>query len=101
MAKIPGIVFLIVGIGVAVSSLIIKAKQLFIFSIVGGIMVVYGVIQMLAKKKTEPPVKYVQPPPTNHYSQGHIKYCPKCGITSSSDDFYCARCGTPLAIHRQ
>ena len=98
MAKIHGLVYIIIGIFVSVASWKINNEDLYLFFYVGILFIGAGVAKLLLgflknKKETE---KTVHQRKTHHQSQHlqqHYKRCKRCGSIIRANDRFCSRCG--------
>lgn len=94
MAKIHGLVYVVVGLFVSVFSWKLNYEKLVFFFYIGLVFIVIGITKMilgLAKKRTDKTEK-------GHYkdNQKQRKYCPKCGNGLNAGDIFCSRCGTRI-----
>jgi hypothetical protein len=97
VAKIPALIYLLVGAVVSYVSLRIGNTFTFFFY-VGLVFIGIGLAKLLIgfllrKKETKTEKKTLQQEtkPVNH-----IRYCPRCRSACRMFDFFCWRCGTRL-----
>jgi len=99
MAKIHGIVYLIIGIFVTFASYKINYDKLYFFFYIGLLFIIYGVAQIVIgfinkeEKKESVRQNQFRQTPNQQY-----KRCPTCGNVSRAQDNFCARCGARLLI---
>src|SRR3989338_3335050 len=98
MAKIHGLVYLIIGIFVSVASWKINNEDLYIFFYAGILFVGVGVAKLLLslmrnKKEDEKIIhhKEISHRQTQHLQ--HYKRCKGCGSVMRINDRFCSRCG--------
>ena len=104
MAKIPGIIYLIIGIFVAVASYEISYNKLYFFFYIGLIFIVYGVARIVIefinkgeeKKVNSPNMRRNQLNQVKQTLKQQYKRCPNCGNVARGYDNFCARCGNKL-----
>ena len=99
MAKIHGIVYVLIGIFVTIASYLIDRNDLWAFLYVGVFFIAFGVakivIQFIMGQKEE------QKPQTAQQKSIHLqnyKKCHRCGNVSRLTDRFCARCGNKLYV---
>ncbi len=97
MAKIPALVYLLVGALVSYVSLRIGANFTFFFY-VGLVFIGVGLAKLLIgfvlrKKETKNEKKVEQ---KSEKQTPHIRYCPRCRSACRMFDYFCWRCGTRL-----
>lgn len=94
MAKIHGLVYVVVGLFVSVFSWKLNYEKLVFFFYIGLVFIVIGITKMLlnltkSKHKTDEGHRRAQ-------HQHSLKYCPKCGNGLKAGDIFCSRCGTRI-----
>ncbi|MBS3104867.1 zinc ribbon domain-containing protein [Candidatus Woesearchaeota archaeon] len=91
MAKIHGLVYILVGLFVSIFSWRLNYEKLIFFFYAGWIFVFIGVVKLifnLIKTKMNKKEKI------HHKSvQQHVKFCHNCGIALRQQAKFCARCG--------
>ena len=124
--KIHGIAYSIIGLFVAVTSFyLFKGNQQFLFYIVGGALLSFGIVKMLIDRVREP--KYEDSSKPKNQGQKHqpqaiykptqqmferqagqqnsnrvppanqqVRYCPQCGTMVSVQQNFCHSCGAQL-----
>ena len=97
MTEIPGIVWLIVGIMITLVSLWLGNKNIILFIIAGGVMVLVGLLKMVVKRKEKKEMKAAERPQQQPQS---VKYCHKCGTALMAIDQFCHNCGSRV-FHRR
>ncbi|MDP3765033.1 MAG: hypothetical protein Q8R04_00820 [Nanoarchaeota archaeon] len=102
MAKIHGLVYIVVGLFVSIFSWKVNYEKFIFFFYVGLIFVfigilklVFGLIKRKMDRKEEPLERVhhkvsIQP----HHQAHHYKRCHKCGNAVKLHDGFCSRCGT-------
>ena len=98
MAYIPGIIFVIIGVIVSITSYFF-VEEIFIFTYVGLSFVAYGILKMIYKKITSPkketPIQHNNQ--VNHKKRHyHHPHCPNCNIQVGIHNNFCHNCGTNL-----
>lgn len=119
MAKIPGYLFLILGLIVSIASSVINKKELTIFVYIGYLFIAYGAAKILISlilknEKHDNKEKQLQVPEAvrnnpqlrKEYQQkfgkiakdmqGYVGYCPSCGTPMRGINIFCHRCGRRL-----
>ena len=91
MAKIHGIIYLIIGFFVSAVSWKINYQRLQFFFYIGLILIIYGVARIVIefinkKEKKEIPQNKLNP-------KLQYKRCITCGNTARGFDNFCSRCG--------
>ena len=106
MAKLPGVLLIVVGLIVTVSSIVVSGLKIFV--VMGVPMLLFGIIRLIGEKgnkKKAPeqplshaPVKQHHPQQHVHHSQrrSHFKYCSMCGKHIRSDSAFCTHCGSKV-----
>ena len=88
MAEIPGPIFIILGVIIAVASFIInrmgKTNRMVVFIIAGALMVAWGAIKIMTNPKARPKEK------PKHEAKA---FCSRCGSVLKTFDNFCPRCG--------
>lgn len=101
MAKIHGLVYIVVGLFVSVFSWKVDYQKFIFFFYVGWVFVFIGVVKLIfvfIKRKMgikEEPVKMAQHKVSiqPHHQAYHYKRCRKCGNAVRLHDRFCSRCG--------
>ena len=104
MAKVHGIVYLIIGIFVAIASYKINYDKLYVFFYIGLLFIIYGVAKIIIDYINKDEKKQVVPPNINKNQLNQFrqpvkqlyKRCPNCGNVARGYDNYCPRCGNRL-----
>lgn len=92
MAKIHGLVYVIIGLSISIVSWKLKNEKLMSFFYIGLIFVLIGFVKLIFNKikrkvgKTEKIHKAT-------YQNQRFKYCPKCRTMLNVYDRFCRRCG--------
>ncbi len=118
--RIHGLVYIIIGIFVAVTSFyLFKANQQFMFYVVGGALISFGIVKILIDKVREPkyeeqPKQAQQQPQRQHQqrykptqemfasrqpsnqSTRESRYCYQCGSQIHVGQNFCHNCGVRL-----
>ena len=96
MAKIHGLLYVIVGLFVSIMSWKLDYQKLIFFFYAGLIFILFGVIKLIfnlvknkANKSEEIHFK------SQHQTQ-RFKYCAKCGSPSRLQDKFCRKCGVRI-----
>ncbi len=99
MAKIHGLVYIVVGLFVSILSWKLNYEKLIFFFYIGWFFVLIGAFKLVlnfiknkAKKQETIQTKAHHTP----HSQQHAKYCARCGNAMRMQDFYCSRCGAKV-----
>lgn len=96
MAKIHGLVYILVGLFVSILSWRLNYEKLVFFFYFGWIFIFVGVLKLIfnliknrtIKKETvHHKIKHHQPQKSN------VKYCHNCGAALRQQARFCARCG--------
>lgn len=85
MAKIHGLVYIIIGFFVFIVSL--TSKKFIVFLFVGIIFILVGVIKFILKVNGGKVARHVK------HETYHHKYCTQCGNLLRLHDKFCTRCG--------
>ncbi len=101
MAKIHGLVYIIIGIFVSIASWRINNEDLQLFFYVGILFIGIGAAKLLlslvkSKKegeKTTHHKKISLQQHLQHQQKHHYKRCPRCGSIMRLADRFCSRCG--------
>ncbi|MBI2655028.1 hypothetical protein HYX06_01235 [Candidatus Woesearchaeota archaeon] len=96
MAKIHGLVYLIIGIFVSVASWKINNEDLYLFFYAGILFMGVGVAKLLLsliRNKEEETTHHKEI--SHHQTQNlqHYRRCRKCGNAMRINDKFCGRCG--------
>jgi len=104
LAKIHGLVYIIIGLFVGIASWRINYEKLYVFYYAGLFLIAFGVAKLLinfiqgkSKEKTE-----VKKPVHQHYGQlrqnpnRQYKYCSRCGNVMRAYDNFCSKCGARI-----
>ena len=104
MAKIHGLVYVLVGLFVSIFSWKVNYEKFIFFFYAGWIFVFIGIIKLIfgfikrrmdAKEKPKDSVQHktaIQPQHQSH----HYKKCHKCGNIVKITDRFCGRCGAKV-----
>lgn len=97
MAKIHGIVYILIGIFVSIASYKISYDSLILFFYMGFFFIALGAAKIvlgliLGKSKEEKPASSRQNYP-NQASMNQYKRCHKCSNVMKINDRFCSRCG--------
>ena len=99
MVKIHGLVYILIGIFVAIASYLIDRNDLSVFLYVGMFFIAFGVakivIQFIMGQKEQQKPQAAQR--ANIHPQ-NFKKCQRCGNISRLTDRFCARCGNKLYV---
>ncbi len=98
MAKIPGIVFIIIGAVVAITSIIVRS--IFFFIYVGAGFILWGGGKILYSRlaEEEKPKKDMARQHVHHKAPNHS--CPYCNRLTRPHDNFCSNCGALLKHQR-
>ena len=104
MAKVSGIVYLILGLFISIASYYINYDKLFIFFYAGWVVFIYGVAKIIIgfinKDEDKQPqlnrLNQNQPSQFRQIPKQQFKRCRTCGNTAKSFDNFCSRCGASL-----
>jgi len=92
MAKIPGIIYICVGIMFMVASYILDAKRetskLTFFIFIGAFMVLMGLVKWA--------ISMLKKSPKKEKSSAKPVYCGVCGSALRSFDNFCNKCGNRI-----
>ncbi len=98
MAEIHGIVYLIVGLFLAIGSYVLNSQaasyRFALFLLIGVGMIILGIVKLMRKKADKKVV--VQHNPTQQF----VKYCSRCGAALQGFQQFCHSCGSRL-FHRR
>ena len=89
--KINGLVYIIVGVFVAIASWRINFGKLLLFFYVGLLFVLIGIVKLSLGKRNEAKAA-VHHKPQQH--QARFRYCPRCANILRPHDKFCSVCGT-------
>ena len=90
MAKIPAIVWIVVGAVVLFFSYRI-GTSFSAFLYLGALFILIGVFKLIFSRKKEVPVQHPA-----HHIQHHGHYCPRCRYQVHPTDNFCKNCGHRL-----
>ncbi|HSU72656.1 MAG TPA: zinc ribbon domain-containing protein [Candidatus Binatia bacterium] len=94
MAKIPALVWLAVGVAVAIVSYKVgDAFKLFFY--LGIVFIIVGVLKAVLKKRAQP-THQTHASHQAHHTQTHAFLCPKCRYQVHATDRFCKNCGHRL-----
>ncbi|MBN1156382.1 zinc ribbon domain-containing protein [Candidatus Woesearchaeota archaeon] len=98
MTSIKGIVFIIIGLFVSITSYVLGKKggtNLQIFVYVGIAFVAFGLVKMLIETAGKPKKEKRPEQRTNPASPSNqrVKYCPGCGAKMPAYAHFCFNCG--------
>ncbi|MEK6891717.1 MAG: zinc ribbon domain-containing protein [Nanoarchaeota archaeon] len=101
MAKIHGIVYLIIGLFISIASYYIKYDKLYPFFYVGLLFITFGVAKIVIgfinkEEKKQSPLNRLNPNQFRQAPKQQYKRCPTCGNVARASDNFCARCGNRL-----
>ena len=105
MAKIHGVVYLLMGLFVAIASLMIDYNGMILFFYVGLAFALFGAVKIVSgfakKNDTDSRQHNFNAPKTQHTGQHHpaahhYKRCHKCQNVMRLHDRFCSRCGTKM-----
>lgn len=104
MAEIRGFVYLIIGLFIAVASLVLnlqgKGNKFTFFLIVGLGMVVLGIIKLMGPKKKVQKPAIQQGHQHPNAQQQFVKYCSRCGTALHGFQQFCHMCRSRF-FHRR
>lgn len=105
MATIPGIIYLIIGGGIAYISKYLKDLEFFfwigiLFIIIGTFKIIFWFIarKPRTKKEKKYPTPSLEPVKAQPGYDKYPKYCPKCNLLYSDYSNFCSKCGSKLHI---
>lgn len=98
MAKIHGLVYIVVGLFVSILSLKLNYQRFIVFFYAGLVFIVFGVIKLIfnlikSKSNKTKDVHHKIEHKQQIRSQQHFRYCPKCRNIMKLHDRFCSRCG--------
>lgn len=99
MARISGIVFIIVGIIVTITSYFF-VEEIFVFSYIGILFIVWGIIKIIYKKLTSPSKKKTDFIKQHKKHRNRRPHCPYCNKVIVIHDNFCSNCGALLKNQR-
>ena len=104
MAKVHGIIYLIIGLFVTVASYKINYDKLYLFFYIGLLFIIYGVAKIIIgfinkeeRKKVAP--SNIHKNQLNQFKQPikqQYKRCQNCGNVARGYDNFCSRCGNRM-----
>ncbi|MFH2028604.1 MAG: zinc ribbon domain-containing protein [Nanoarchaeota archaeon] len=108
MTKIHGIVYVIIGVAVALYSYKVNPTKLILFMYAGIIFSIWGLIRIFIDRAKKPKVhKHHQQRSMPHpqapiHQQGSpvAKFCHRCGTTLHNFQNFCHNCGERLTHHK-
>ncbi|MAG91326.1 hypothetical protein CMO83_01470 [Candidatus Woesearchaeota archaeon] len=89
MAKIHGLVYIVVGLFVSIASLRIDYGELYLFFYVGIIFIVVGSTKLVNKYLENQDKKLHK---AKHHAH-RLKYCHNCRNVIRTNDKFCNKCG--------
>lgn len=97
MAKIHGLVYIIIGILVSIASWKINKESLYLFFYLGILFIGVGAAKLLLgllknKKEEEKVVHHKVPHHQSRHLQ-HYRHCRRCGNVMRINDRFCGKCG--------
>lgn len=96
MAKIHGLVYVIIGILVSIASWKINKEALYLFFYVGILFIGVGaaklLLSLISNKKEEEIMHHRKIQPQAQHFQ-HYRRCKKCGSVMKANDRFCSKCG--------
>ena len=104
MPKIHGIIYLAIGIFVAITSYEISYAKLYFFFYIGLLFIIYGVAKIIIgfinkEEKKQASSSNIRKNQLNQFKQPikqQYKRCSNCGNAARGYDNFCARCGNKL-----
>lgn len=97
MAKIHGVVYIILGLFVSIASYKINYDKLYPFFYIGFLFVIYGVAKILIsfinKEEKKGFVNKQNPNQFRQTAKQQYKRCRTCGNVARASDNFCPRCG--------
>lgn len=101
MVKIHGIIYILLGIFVAIASYLIDRNDLSVFVYVGMFFIAFGVAKIVlnfitGQKEEQKSGQTMQRKPNIHPQ--NFKKCHRCGNVSRLTDRFCARCGNKMYV---
>ncbi|MBI4451267.1 zinc ribbon domain-containing protein [Candidatus Woesearchaeota archaeon] len=97
MAKIPGIVWLLVGAAVAwYSSRPQYADKFVTFFYVGLAFVAIGLFKIFTSSIRPSKAREHHQVERALHQYKDVRFCPRCGHPNKVHDYFCSRCGTRL-----
>ena len=103
MAKISGPMYLVIGLFIIITSLAVDKVKLFLFAIIGAVMVVIGIIKVLTKKSPQKKIAAFGRRGTGQNTSQNpqsLRQCRYCSYPARPTDRYCGACGLPLGGFR-
>ena len=92
MAKIHWIVYVLIGLFVAISSYLIDYKKLVFFFFTGWVFVCVGIAKSAINAGENKNEKMQMP----HQRAHQYKHCPKCRNILRINDRFCGKCGASV-----
>lgn len=102
MAKIHGLVYIIIGILLVIASWKINFNELILFFYAGWLFVLVGIVKLLLgfgkkenrvqQKEQNRNVSHLMSRSNLHQTH-HYKKCPRCGSVMRINDRFCSKCG--------
>ena len=99
MAKLHGLVYIVVGFFVASVSWKISYEKLFLFFYIGVLFILLGIGKLIFGSKANKEEKQktagqkIQNRTLNQTMHQQFKRCGKCGNAARVNDNFCSRCG--------
>ena len=103
MVEIHGAVYLVVGLILAIGSIIVNIQtesyKFMLFLLAGAGLVVWGIIKLIGPKKKVNQSTTQQQQQFNPQQQ-FVKYCSRCGTALQGFQQFCHTCGSKM-FHRR
>ena len=109
MAKVHGIIFLVIGLFVSIASYKINYDKLYVFFYIGLLFIIYGVAKIIIgfinkDEKKQAPLNRLSQNQLNQLRQPvkqQYKRCQTCGNVARGHDNFCSRCGARISSQIQ
>ncbi len=102
MVNINGAIYIVLGLFLAIFSLILNIKnknsKLILFLWMGIGMILWGIIKIVSQRKERQ--KQAPVHANNTVQQQFVKYCSRCGAALRNIEQFCNKCGSK-AFHRR
>lgn len=102
MVKIHGIVFLVLGLFISISSYKINYGKMYLFFYAGLFFIIYGVAKIVIgfiageKKQGQTALHRNQLDQYKQPARQQYKRCQNCGNVARGHDNFCSRCGNRM-----
>ena len=100
MAKIHGLIYVLIGLFIVLASWKINYNDLILFFYLGWVFVLVGIVKMLFSFGKNKGVKNLQHKSLaqpqhsmQHQQKHHYKRCHRCGNVMRLHDIFCNKCG--------